>query len=35
MGLIGSVVIPVLMFLVLGRTFGPRLAEGASPGRDA
>ena len=31
MGLIGSVVIPVLMFLVLGRTFGPRLAEGTSP----
>ena len=31
MGLIGSVVIPVLMFLVLGRTFGPRLAEAASP----
>ena len=32
MGLIGSVVIPVLMFLVLGRTFGPRLAEAGSPG---
>ena len=31
MGLIGSVVIPMLMFLVLGRTFGPRLAEAASP----
>ena len=31
MGLIGSVVIPVLMFVVLGRTLGPRLAEAASP----
>ena len=31
MGLIGSVVIPVLMFLVLGRTFGPRIAEAGSP----
>ena len=30
MGLIGSVVIPVLMFLVLGRTFGPRLSEATS-----
>ncbi|MEE2638266.1 MAG: ABC transporter permease [Acidobacteriota bacterium] len=30
MGLIGSVLIPVMMFLVLGRTFGPRLREATS-----
>lgn len=31
LGLVGSVVVPVLMFAVLGRAFGPRLAESASP----
>lgn len=31
LGLVGSVVVPVLMFVVLGRTFGPRLAESTSP----